>query len=65
MKKINYSTYYAKNDDINGYVMAEDKGDYYVITKEAYKRACKKLTIGNTEPNFRSEKPVYVKGIDF
>ena len=60
MKKINYSTNYANSNDINGYVIAVEKNDYYVINKTQYNRAVSKLSIAGVKPNFHADKPVIV-----
>lgn len=57
--KISYTTPYA-DATINGFVMAEDMGDYYKISRRQYNRALKNLTVGNVGPRFISVKPVRV-----
>ena len=55
--KINYRTQYDTTNQICGYVMAEDRGDYYLVSHRAYNRAFAKRTIGII---FECDKPVIV-----
>lgn len=67
MEKIPYRTPYA-DGEINGYVMAELVKNvvcpYYKISKRQYNRAVKKLTIGGVGPEFLTDIPVRVEGIN-
>lgn len=66
MKKIYYRTAYDTTERICGYVIAEDRGDCYTITKQQYNRALKNRTVGGAVGLiFESEKPVFIIGIDF
>ena len=66
MKKIYYKTAYDTTERICGYVLAEDHNDCYTITKQQYNRALKNRTVGGDAGLiFESEKPVFVRGIDF
>lgn len=65
MKRIYYKTAYDNTNTICGYVNAEERENYYVITKQQYNRALKNRTVGGTAGLiFDSDKPVLVKGID-
>lgn len=44
--KINYRTAYDATNRICGYVIARDKGNYFVITERQYNRALSNRTIG-------------------
>lgn len=60
-KKIYFKTYYDTTDQICGYVMAEDKGDYYTISEKQYKNALKKRTVGgNAGINFLTDKEICI-----
>lgn len=64
-KRISYKTAYDGTETICGYVVAEDKGDYYTISHRAYKNALKKRTIGGDAGIiFLADKPVYAIGKD-
>ena len=59
--KINYRTQYDTTNQICGYVMAEDKGEYYLVSRRAYNRALKNRTIGGVAGIiFEGDKPVIV-----
>lgn len=59
--KINYRTAYDTTNQICGYVIASDKGDYYVITERQYNRALSNRTIGGIAGViFDADKPVRV-----
>ena len=65
MKRIYYRTAYDTFNRICGYVNAEERENYYLITKRQYNRCLKNRCIGGTAGViFESEKPVFVKGID-
>ena len=65
MKRIYFKTAYDTSNTVSGYVMAEDKGEYYTISHRAYKNALKKRTIGGDAGIiFLAEKPVYAIGKD-
>lgn len=51
--KINYRTQYDTTNQICGYVMAEDKGKYYLVSRRAYNRALAGII-------FEGDKPVIV-----
>ncbi len=59
--------YYASNCPIDGpilgYVLAFECEEFYVIQKTAYERACKKLG-GKRKPKFKTDKPVYIDGVN-
>lgn len=57
--KLYYCTPYTDGTPV-GYVFADEYPDYYVIWADQYKRAEKKMTIGNTTPQFFAGKPVRV-----
>lgn len=62
--KIEYSTPYADYNKINGYIMANDCGDYYEINKNQLKRAYNNLTTGgDIAPCYHTDKPIFVKYI--
>ena len=60
-KKIYFKTYYDTSEQICGYVMAEEKSDYYTITERQYKNALKKRTVGGDAGiHFLADKKVYI-----
>ena len=59
-QKIYYSTAYAQYENINGYVIAIDAGDKFIINNRQYNRAIRNLTIGNVAPVFHCEKIVEI-----
>lgn len=59
-KRINFKTAYDSTDRICGYVVAEDKGEYYTISHRAYRNVLKKRTVGGDAGIiFLADKPVY------
>lgn len=63
--RINYSTAYDTTNKICGYVIAEDCGNYYTISKKQYDRALKKRTIGGIAGIiFHCDKEVFLTTAD-
>lgn len=59
-ERIYYSTAYAPYENIDGYVIAVDVGDKYIINERQLKRAIHNLTIANVAPVFHCEKTVEI-----
>lgn len=56
--------YSAKRDftDIAGYVLADEYDEFFVIKRQAYRRAVRILK--GKKPHFECDKPVYILGVD-
>lgn len=60
-KRIYFKTCYDTTNVICGYVIAEEKSDYYTITKQQYKKALRKRTVGGDAGiSFLADKKVYI-----
>ena len=64
-KRIYFKTYYDPSDRICGYVMAEEKGNYYTVSEKQYKNALKKRTVGGDAGiHFLADKEVCIVAKD-